>query len=83
MLEVIGIVGSILLNFAILPQIFRVIKLKDSQEISLTSIFMALIGIIIMYFKAYSEHSKFFMLNYTLCGVLEVIFLFVTLKYRR
>lgn len=83
MLEHIGLIGIILLNFSVLPQIIRIVRLKDSQDISILSILIALIGIGIMLIKAYAEKSSFFMLNYELCGALDLIFLYVTLRYRR
>lgn len=79
----VGILGIILLNIGMLPQLVRIIKYKDSQAISFLNVWMAVIGLFVMLAKSSIDGNLFFMLNYGVALALEVALLFVTYTYRR
>ena len=82
-IEILGVVGVVILNFATVPQIIRVVRLDDGRSISITACAMCILGLGIMYINAWKEQSLIFMINYTLALGLELILLFVTLLTRK
>ncbi len=83
MIEYIGVIGTILLNIATLPQIQRIIRLRDSKSISISNILLAITGLGIMLLTALKSDTAIFILNYVIALVLEVALLVTTLYYRR
>lgn len=79
----IGLIAVVLLNIGMLPQIIRIIKYKDSQALSLLNLYAMCFGLAIMFFKAGFDDNTFFVINYGVALVLEVVLLFVTHLYRR
>lgn len=82
MTEYLWFAGVLILNFSVLPQVVRIIRLQDSRDISILNVLMAIVGFSILYSKATYDSSRFFMFNYGVSLVLELLFLLVTLKYR-
>lgn len=83
MIEYIGVLGTILLNIATIPQILRIIKLRDSKSISISNVLLAVIGLGIMLITALKSDTAIFILNYVVALVLEIVLLIITLKYRK
>lgn len=83
MLNTLGLVAIILLNVGMYPQISRVVKRQDSQAISLLNLFCMCLGLGIMWLKASVENNTFFVVNYAIAFLLEIILLCVTVRYRR
>lgn len=82
MIEYIGVVGTVLLNISTVPQILRIIKLKDSKSISISNVLLAVLGLGIMLLTALKSDTAIFIFNYVVALVLEFVLLITTLKFR-
>ena len=78
-----GFIGIILMNVSLIPQIYRVFKLKDSEALSITNVLCTTIALLIFYFQAVHVHNSLFTINYFVGTALEVILLFGVIRYRR
>lgn len=81
--DYVGFIGIFLLNISMLPQIIRIIRLRSSTAISVINVSLAIVGLMIMLGQAAYEHTTFFTLNYAIALILEVVFLAITLYYRK
>ena len=81
-MNILGFVGIILMNASLIPQIYRVFKLKDSKAISITNVACTTIALIIFYFQAIQVHNALFIANYFVGVALEVVLLVGVIKYR-
>ena len=82
-MNILGFVGIILMNASLIPQIYRVFKLKDSKAISITNVLLTTAALIIFYFQAVQMLSTMFSINYCVGAILEIVLLVGVIRYRR
>jgi len=82
MIKLLAIVGIIIMNMSMIPQISRIIKLKNSHAISLMNVWTTLIALIIFYGLAVVDKNAAFIWNYLIGITLQIILVGATIIYR-
>ena len=82
-MNILGYVGIVLMNASMIPQIYRVIRLKNSEALSFINLTMTSAALIIFYGQALKAGNPIFCINYVIGAVLEIILLIAALKYRK
>jgi uncharacterized protein with PQ loop repeat len=82
-MSLLGLAGIFLMNVSMLPQILRIIKLKNSKAISITNVVLTGIALIIFYEQAAESKNTLFCINYIIGTLLQTALLITTLLYRK
>lgn len=71
------------MNASMLPQIYRIIKIKNSEAISITNVLLTGVALVIFYRQAIEMHNMLFCANYFIGTVLQIVLLTATIWYRK
>jgi len=82
-MNILGFVGIILMNISMCPQIYRIIKLKNSEAISIANVVLTGVALIIFYGQAVESKNVMFCVNYVIGTLLQAVLLIATLWYRK
>lgn len=82
-IEIIPIIGVLLIKMSYFPQIIRLLKRKTSGDISISLWVLLLFGDSLLTIHALIIGASYFVANGIIGGVLDLITIFIIIKYRK
>lgn len=80
---IIGLTGGVLLVLSLLPQLFKIIKNKNSQNISILTYIILVIAEIIWCIYGILKNDKQVIIANTSSGIITLLIIFFSLYYRK
>ena len=82
-IEILGLVAAVLTTYAFVPQVMKVWKTKEVEDLSLSMYLIFLLGIVLWFSYGYLKDSFSIMLANMVTGFLVMSLIYFKLKYSK